>query len=212
MSELNGFASATISSSFALLHFRLRNQRLSLRLVQAQPGQNSPRFGNLVIDRIKRIGADRAARRRGGNFFDAVKPGDFLDQIHLAFQVHAQGRNLKCASAPADRPIRPDAPCDSRPSNRAGRDKTHIPPVARCDAEQFLHLVMSQGDLLWLNRFWIDVHNAVGRAGRRPFPESTAPRAGWPSRRCRRPRRARSDSWIRCAGRASCSCAGCSSA
>ena len=67
MSLLNGFCSATGSPEMQARRF-FRNQRLSLRLVQAQAGQNPPRLGNLVMDRIEGVRADRAARRRGGNF------------------------------------------------------------------------------------------------------------------------------------------------
>ena len=70
-------------------HFGFGNQRLALGFVQAKSGQNATRLGDLVVDRIKRVRAKRPARRGAGNFINAVKPTDFLDQIHFAFHVHA---------------------------------------------------------------------------------------------------------------------------
>ena len=47
------------------LRARVGNQRLPLRFIQAQPGQNPPRLRQLVIHRVECVRADRAARRRG---------------------------------------------------------------------------------------------------------------------------------------------------
>ena len=78
--------------------FGICDEGLALRFVQAQAAQDAAGIRDLVVDGIERVRADRAARRRGGNFFNAMEPGDFFDQIHLAFQVHAEGGNLEGGS------------------------------------------------------------------------------------------------------------------
>src|SRR6185312_8804008 len=75
--------------------FGIADERLALGFIQAKTGEDAAGFGDLVVDGIVGIRADGAARRSGGDFFDAVESSDFFDQIHVAFQVDAEGGDLE---------------------------------------------------------------------------------------------------------------------
>ena len=132
--------------------------------------------------RVKCVRANCAARRGGRNFVHAMQPGDFFNQIHFAFQVHAEGRDLN-----VDRFRRgvgydwPRLAADAFQAKLAEVKFNFFGP--KLDAEQLVHLVMPQRDLLRLDRFWIGVHDAFGEL-RRPggFDNQLRANARWPSR------------------------------
>jgi len=114
-----------------------------------------------IVRRVECIRAYRAARRCGRNFVHAMQPADFLNQIHLAFQVHPEGRDLKL-----DRFRRGIGADWARLVT--GGFQTKLAEVKlnffrpKLDAEQFVHLVMPQRDLFRLDRIRIGVHEAFG--------------------------------------------------
>src|SRR5208283_1671897 len=98
----------------------------------------------------------------GWNLVRAVHAGNFLNQIHLAFQIHAEGRNLKRHRL--------------RRTARSHRTRLAIHSLQtklaeikfallrfQGDTEQFVDLVLAQGDFLRPDRFRIRVHNAFGQ-------------------------------------------------
>ena len=143
---------------------RFRNQRLSLRLVQTEPDQNAPRLGDLVVKGVEGIRADGAARRCRGNFFHAMEPGHFLDQVGLALQIHTKG-----GDAERDRfrggGHRVNGPWFAIECFQAELAEM-ILDVVRFEfgAEQLVDLVMPQGDLCRLDRIGIAFHRAFGQS------------------------------------------------
>ena len=62
-----------------------------MRLEQAEAGQDAAGLSQLIVHGVVRVGADRPARGCGGDLVHTVKPGDLLDEINLALQVHPEG-------------------------------------------------------------------------------------------------------------------------
>ena len=68
---------------------------------KTKAGQQAARFGVIIVHRIERVRANCAARGSGRDFVDAVKPRDFLDQVHLPLQINAERRHANRAGAAA---------------------------------------------------------------------------------------------------------------
>ena len=97
VTELNGLAQ---HHGFRIPNSELRtgDEGLSLRFVQAEAGENLTGLGDLVIMESNSF-APSAPRGGVPGFFPRHKAVDILDQIHLAFQIHAPGGNLESAVA-----------------------------------------------------------------------------------------------------------------
>jgi hypothetical protein len=95
------------------------------------------------MDRIERIGAERAARRRGGEFFHAKKPPTSSIKSTSRFRSTRQDGNLKRAFAGFLR---------HGFSSRVGQVKRNLFRVGNADAEQVLGFREMQRDLLRLDR------------------------------------------------------------
>src|SRR5262249_29619909 len=67
------------------------NEGLALSLGQAQPSKNPTRLRKLVVDEVIGIVADRTAGRCRRDLVNAVEPANLLDQVHLAFEIDAEG-------------------------------------------------------------------------------------------------------------------------
>jgi hypothetical protein len=161
MSELSGFASATISSSFDVSRLLLRDERLALGFVQAEAGENAAHFTDLIVDGIESVRADRTARRSGGSFRQAMQALDLLDQIGLALHVHAPARDGEGAGIVG---------------LRAGleaelAEQGDLLRVGNLDAKQGLGLGISQDDGLRLLGLGLNVHHAFGQLAARSFED-----------------------------------------
>ena len=147
------------------------DQRLALRLVESESRQEAADLRELVADRVERMGPGGAPGRCGRDLVHAEEPRDLLDQVGLAFQVHAPRRHGPHAG-PGRRDVghRDQTEAREHPGLRLGRD---------LDAEQRGRLLMAEHDGLRFRRFGIGVHDAAGeRAAGGPEDELGATASG----------------------------------
>ena len=73
------------------------NQGLSLGFVKPQTGEQGACLGKLVVDGIIGVVAMGATRRSRWDAVHSIEPGDFLDEIDLALEVHPPTGTLHLA-------------------------------------------------------------------------------------------------------------------
>ena len=100
------------------------NERLPLRFVQAERAEEAACLSNLIVNCVEWIRTDGAARRRGGDLLQAVQALDFLNEIGLALEVHAPGRDAERGGVRVR--IRDDRFADERGRVGTGVHEWHV--------------------------------------------------------------------------------------
>ena len=201
MSLLSGLASATSCSPVASPRGRVSQiKRLALGFVQSQAGQDPARLGDLIVDGVEGIRADArraAAWRESCPRRTAARPprSDPISRfrstrkVGIAERGRASRRRRRLAAHAAARLPAPSAQVE-----------LDLLRVRNVDAEQLVRPWRWRSVICFgCDRLRIGIHDALGQLAAGGLQNQLRRAAGWPSRRCRCPRRARSGSWHRCA-------------